>query len=155
MTQHELFCPYSRTGTIARRTQERSLVHPKQTLRGVTLNGPIRFPQHLFSVHDHGQLRSAYLSLRRPDCTSSRLRAEEYDRPVTQSIATPAVFEVDPHRSSAAHTQDRTLVCHLTREPTVLSRVSFRPSHLIFDRFHQPGRAPLAATDTRLAVGQG
>ena len=27
-------------------------------LRGATFNGPIRFPQHLFSVHDHGQLHS-------------------------------------------------------------------------------------------------
>ena len=32
--------------------------------------------------------RSSYLPLRRPHCTLSRLRAEEYDRPVTQSIAT-------------------------------------------------------------------
>ena len=30
-----------------------------------------------------------FLPSRWPDCTLSRLRAEEYDRPVTQSIATP------------------------------------------------------------------
>ena len=59
------------------------------------LHGPIRFPQHLFSVHDHGRQRSdkgpqhTFLPLRWPDCTLSRLRAEEYDRPVTQSLATP------------------------------------------------------------------
>ena len=51
--------------------------------------------KHLLSAHDHGQLRSddtelsAYAHLRGPDCTLGRLRAEEYDRPLTQSIATP------------------------------------------------------------------
>ena len=41
-------------------------------------DGPIRFPKHLSSVHDHGRLRSSrqgftiHLALRRPDCTSSR-----------------------------------------------------------------------------------
>ena len=39
-----------------------------------------------------------------PDCTLSRLRAEEYDRPVTQSIATPEPF------SRTIPTLDRTLV---------------------------------------------
>ena len=29
-------------------------------------------------------------------------------------------------------------MCHHTREPTVLSMVSSRPSHLTIDRFHQP-----------------
>ena len=33
-------------------------------------------------------------------------------------------------------------MCHHTREPTVLSRVSCRPSHLNFDRFHQPCLLP-------------
>ena len=42
--------------------------------------------------------------LRWPDCTLSRLRAEEYDRPVTQSIATP-----EPS-SRTIPTPDRTLV---------------------------------------------
>ena len=42
--------------------------------------------------------------LRWPDCTLSRLRAEEYDRPVTQSIATP-----EPS-SRTIPTLDRTLV---------------------------------------------
>ena len=73
------------------------------------LHGPIRFPHH-FSVHDHGRQRSGrgpqhtFLPLRWPDCTSSRLRAEEYDRPVTQSIATP-----EPS-SRTIPTLDRTLV---------------------------------------------
>ena len=40
--------------------------------------------QHLFSVHDHGRQRSdkgpqhTFLPLRWPDCTLSRLRAEEF-----------------------------------------------------------------------------
>ena len=33
-------------------------------------------------------------------------------------------------------------MCHHTREPTVLSRLSCRPLHLNFDRFHQPCRFP-------------
>ena len=53
------------------------------------LTGPSTSRRHLFSAHDHGRLRSDHSYLRRPDCTLSRLRAEEYDRPVTQSMATP------------------------------------------------------------------
>ena len=74
------------------------------------LHGPIRFPQHLFSIHDHGRQRSdrgaqrTFLPFRWLDCTSSRLRAEEYDRPVTQSIAT-----LEPY-SRTIPTLDRTLV---------------------------------------------
>ena len=45
-----------------------------------------------------------FLPLRWPDCTLSRLRAEEYDRPVTQSKATP-----EPS-SRTIPTLDRTLV---------------------------------------------
>ena len=73
-------------------------------------NGPIRFPQHLFSVHDHGRQRSdrgpaaPFLPLRWPDCTLSRLCVEEYERPVTQSIATPKPS------SRTIPTLDRTLV---------------------------------------------
>ena len=33
-------------------------------------------------------------------------------------------------------------MCHHTREPTVLSRVSCRPPHLNVDRFHQPCLLP-------------
>ena len=80
------------------------------------LHGPIRFPQHLFSVHDHGRQRSdkgpqhTFLPLRRPDCTLSRLRAEEYDRPVTQSVATPE------SSSRTIPTLDRTLVARWSLE---------------------------------------
>ena len=51
-------------GTLARlRDAPRgdSPFHPKQTLFcGVTFLGPVRSPQHLFSVHDHGRLRSSW-----------------------------------------------------------------------------------------------
>ena len=47
---------------------------------------------------------ATYLPLRWPDCSLSRLRAEEYDRPVTQSIAT-----LEPS-SRTIPTLDRTLV---------------------------------------------
>ena len=44
-------------------------------------------------------------------------------------------------------------MCHHTREPTVLSRVSCRPFHLNFDRFHQPcllpGRTSRISEDCR------
>ena len=54
--------------------------------------------------------RSSYLPLRWPDCTLSRLRAEEYDRPVTQLTATP-----EPS-SRTIPTLDRTLVARLSLE---------------------------------------
>ena len=53
---------------------------------------------------------TTYLPLRWPDCTLSRLRAEEYDRPVTQSMATP-----EPS-SRTIPTLDRTLVARQSLE---------------------------------------
>ena len=106
----------------------------------------IRFPQHLFSVHDHGRQRSGrgpqhtFLPLRWPDCTLSRLRAEEYDRPATQSIATP-----EPS-SRTIPTLDRTLVaCWSLECVTTLGRRRSCPSHLTIDRFHQPCLLPWRA----------
>ena len=104
MTQNELFCNNSLPAHWhGYETHTGAIPFPPRSrlLRGVTFLGPIRFPQHLFSVHDHGRLRSSWEPqlLPRPDCTLSRLRAEEYDRPVTQSIAT---FEDDPHPISSA-----------------------------------------------------
>ena len=112
-------------------------------LRGVTFLGPIRFPQHLFifprsrDSYARAGSRSSYQCLRRPDCTLSRLRAEECDGPVNQSIATPEPGCPDPHTRSSAVPRWSPGVCHHTREPTVLSRVSCRPLHLNVDRFHQ------------------
>ena len=54
--------------------------------------------------------RSSYLPLRRPDCTLNRLRAEEYDRPVTQPTATQ-----EPS-SRTIPTLDRTLVARYSLE---------------------------------------
>ena len=51
-------------------------------------NGPIYFSPELFSYCVFS-VPDTFLPLRWPDCTLSRLRAEEYDRLVTQSIATP------------------------------------------------------------------
>ena len=52
------------------------------------------------------------------------------------------VFEDDPHPRSDAGRPLEDWVCRHTREPTVLSRVSCRPPHLNFDRFHQPCLIP-------------
>ena len=50
-------------------------------------------------------------------------------------------------------------MCHHTREPTVLSRVSCRPSHQNVDRFHQPCLFPQAHSmvgeDCRFPVPRG
>ena len=122
-----LFC------SVSRRTQGRSPVHPCAIFCD-QLHGPIRFPQHLCSVHDHGRQRSD----RGPDCTLSRLRAEEYDWPMTQSIATPETSSRTIHPGPPLEPG----VCQHTREPTVLSRVSCRPFHLNIDRLHQPCQLP-------------
>ena len=50
-------------------------------------------------------------------------------------------------------------MCHHTQEPTVLSRVSCRPFHLNFDRFHQPcllrWRNPLLPPKHGWLLGRG
>ena len=98
---------------------------------------------HRHPLHSHARARS-----RRPDCTLSRLAtltAEEYDRPVTQSIVTLEPGCPGPH-PRLSRSSLRSWVCHHTREPTVLSRVGCRPAHLTVFRFHQPcllpGRIP-------------
>ena len=130
--------------TVTKRTQERSPFHPKQTLRGVTLNGPIRFPQHLFSVHDHGRQRSDWEPQFLPALTLAKLYIEPSPCGGVRLAGDPvdcdpgAVFEDDPQSRSSAGRPLEPCVCRHTREPTVLSRVSCRPSHLNIDRFHQP-----------------
>ena len=97
------------TVRLLRRTPGRTPFHPCAVLpRPVSRTHPV--PATLFSVSTitdgNAQAGAAahFPPLRWPDCTLSRLRAEEYDRPVTQSIATPAgaVFEDDPHPGSDA-----------------------------------------------------
>ena len=84
---------------LSRRTQGRTPFHPSRIagLGTARFMGPSA-SRNTFSestITDGntriGELGAAapFLPLRWPDCTSSRLRAEEYDRPVTQSIATP------------------------------------------------------------------
>ena len=89
-------------------------------------HGPTDFPQHLFSAHDHVWLRSNWAvhrpftwPLRRPDCASSRLHSREYDRPVTQWMATPEPGCPGRH----------------TREPKVSSKMSVPPRLLNIDHF--------------------
>ena len=50
--------------------------------------------------------------------------------------------EDDPHPRSDAGRPLEPWVCRHTRKPTVLSRLSCRPPHLNFDRFHQPCLSP-------------
>ena len=107
------------------------------------LHGPIRFPQHLFSVHDHGRQRSgegrstlstltlAWLYIEPSPCWGVRPAGDPVDSDPG------AVFEDDPHPRSDAGRPLEPWVCQHTREPTVLSRLSCRPPHLNFDRFHQ------------------
>ena len=76
--------------TVTRRTQGRSpFPTTKQTLRGVTLHGSTFSVSTITDGNARAGSRRPYLPLRWPDCTLSRLRAEEYDRPVTQPVATP------------------------------------------------------------------
>ena len=53
-----------------------------------------------------------------------------------------AVFEDGPHPGSDTGRPLEPWVCRNTRKPTVLSKVNCRPSHLNFDRFHQPCLLP-------------
>ena len=95
---------------LSRRTPGWTPFHLKQTLCGVTFQRahplpatPFQCPRSRTATLELGS-RSTHLALRWPDCTLSRLRAEEYGRPVTQSIAT-----LEPS-SRTIPTLDRTLV---------------------------------------------
>ena len=97
------------TGSMARfRGAPRSdhLANPSSLLTEVSTlqTGPFASRRHHFQcptiTDSHAQTINP---LRRPDCTLSCLRAEEYERPVTQPKATPrAVFEDDPLSRSSA-----------------------------------------------------
>ena len=137
---------------LSRRISERTPFHPK----GVSTHSSQRahpLPATLFSVSTitDGNARigsrSTFLPLRWPDCTLSRLRVEEHDRPVTQSIATPEPDFPDLHPRSSRSSL-RPWVCHHTQEPTVSFGVSCRPFYLNVDRFHQP--CPLPARTSRI-----
>ena len=88
------------------------------------------------STDDHGRLRSnkAVPRLKNLAITQARLYIEPSPpfssrrvRPVTQSIATPEPRRPGPHPRSSRSSL-RPWLCHHTREPAVLSRVSCRPT---------------------------
>ena len=97
------------TVQFLRRTRERTPFHPCAVLpRPASRTHPLpatpfQCPRSRTATFGEGAA-ATYLPLRWPDCTLSRLRAEEHDRPVTQSIATP-----EPS-SRTIPTLDRTLV---------------------------------------------
>ena len=130
-----------RTRPTSKRTVGAITFPPRgRLLRGVTFLGPSA-SRNTFSVSTitlGWGAAALTCPLRSPNCTSSRLRAEDYEPAGDQVDSDPgAVFEDDPHPGSSAVARWRLepWVCYHTREPTVLSRVSCRPSHLNFDRF--------------------
>ena len=124
-----LRAPHPLDGPVSRRTPGRPPFHPKQTLRGATFNRPIRFPEHLFSVHDHGRQRSDrkahHLSCPYVGLTV-RWAVFVQRRPAGDPVDSDpgAVFEDDCHPRSDAGRLQEPWVYHHTREPTVLFRVS-------------------------------
>ena len=130
--------------SVSRRTQGRSPVHPKgasthSSQRAHPLPAtPFQCPRSRTATLEL-EAAAPFLPLRWPDCTLSRLRAEEYGRPVTQSVTTPE------SSSRTIPTLDRTLVARRRLDcVTALGsqrscpRLSCHPFHLNFDRFHQP-----------------
>ena len=111
------------------------------------LHGPSASRNTFFSVHDHGRQRwergpqpltCPYVGLTVHWAVSVR-RSTTGRRPSRQRPG--AVFEEDPHARSDAGRPLEPWVCRHTWEPTVLSRLSCRPSHLNVD-FHQPCLLP-------------
>ena len=100
-------------------------------LRGGTVNGPIRFPQTPFqcprsrtaTLGSGGRstfpaLTMAWLYIEPSPCGGVRPAGDPVDSDPG------AVFKDDPHPRSDAGRPPEPWVCHHTREPTVLSRVS-------------------------------
>ena len=120
-----------------RRTQGRTPFHlcavlPRPASRTHPLPAtPFQCPRSRTATLGEGGAATC-LPLRWPDCTLSRPAGDPVDSDPG------AVFEDDPHPRSDAGRPLEPWVCHHTREPTVLSRLSCRPPHLNFDRFHQP-----------------
>ena len=105
----------------------RSLAHLAQS----TVTRPPASRKYLFNIHDHGRLRlnwavpnsapSPYVCLTVHGAVSL-LVFGEYDRPVTQSTATPETsLRTIPTLDRVTHSL-RPWKCHHTWEPTVLSR---------------------------------
>ena len=134
--------------------------HPKQTLHGVTFQRahplpatPFQWPRLRTATLGLGAAapflpsRPAWLYIEPSPCGGVRPAGD----PVDSDLG--AVFEDDPHPKLDVGRPLKPWVCHHTREPTVLSRVSCRPFHLNVDRFHQPcllpGRTSRTGEDCR------
>ena len=121
-----------------------------------------RFPHHLCSDYDHGRQRSEREQQLFPALTLAWLYIEPSPcgevRPAGDPVDSDpgAVFEDDPHPRSDAGRPLEPWVCHHTRDPTVLSRVSCRSFHWPFSPALPVTMAqPLTATETRQPAGQG
>ena len=134
---------------LSKRTPRRSPFHPKQTLCGVTFQRAHPLPAKTFSVSTitdgnariggrstFPALTLAWLYIEPSPCGGVRPAGDPVDSDPS------VVFEDDPNPRSDAGRPPEPWVCHHTREPTVLSRVSYRPFHLDVDRFHQPCLSP-------------
>ena len=133
------------TVRLSRRTPGRTPFHPRQTFFWwKSLSGPSA-SRNTFSVSTitdgnarvggrstRSSLTLAWLYIEPSPCGGVRPAGDPVDSDPG------AVFEDDPHPRSDAGRPLEPWVCHHTREPTVLSRLSCRPPHLNFDRFHQP-----------------
>ena len=102
-------------------------------------NGPIRFPQHVGSVHDHGRPRLG-LGAAALSCSYVALTvhwAVSVRRSTTGRWPSypGAVVGEDPHPRSSAGRPLEPWVCDHTREPTVLFRVSCRHLTWMFTLF--------------------
>ena len=127
----------NRLWSLGSRCRNSARVHPICTVRHLAarvVHGTTPLLASTFSVPTItdgyarlGRVLPYTLDLHRPDCTLSRLFASEHDSLVTQSIATPEPGFPDPHPGSSRCLL-RPRVCHHTRDPTVLSRVSCRPA---------------------------
>ena len=144
-----------------RRTRERTPFHHHALLAsGPRALWPTRFPQHLFSVHDHGRRRSErgpqQLSCHYVGLTvhwAVSVRRSTAGRWPTRKPPQSRLRD-DLHPRSDSGRPLRPWVCHHTREPTVLSRVSCRPAAEFWP--FTPAlpvtlARPLTATETRLA----
>ena len=117
----------------------RSPFHPKQTLRGVTLNGPIRFPHTPFQCP---RSRTATLELGAAALTCpsyALLNIEPFVRRSTTGTEPIATREPSSRRITALDRVARAFSVSPHPGADGLVRVSCRPSHLNVDRF---GRIP-------------
>ena len=120
--------PAGFSGTVSQ-AHPRAITFPPRgrLLHGVTFLGPIRFWQHLFSVHDHGRLRSSW----EPQLWPALTQAWLYIEPSPCGGVRPAGGPVDSDPRSRLRGRSppkierwspaRALsVCRHTREPTVV-----------------------------------